>query len=85
MLNVAMPKIGLQSPRIMSGIGQGEAAGMPEHMRMGLEIEAGRGSSTLDHPGEAGRGRTVRFLMVGDTNARRGFAMRIRPAGSTTV
>jgi hypothetical protein len=54
MLDVAMSKISLQRARVMAGIGQGEAAGMPEHMRMRLEIEAGSVASTLDYLGEAG-------------------------------
>ena len=53
-LDIAMTEISLQSSRIMAGIGQGEAAGMPEHMRMCLEIEAGSIASALDHLGEAG-------------------------------
>ena len=51
-----MSKIRLQSKRVMFGIGQGEAAGMAQHMRMRLEIEAGSDAGPLDHfglePGE---------------------------------
>jgi hypothetical protein len=54
MLNVPVSKIRLESPRIMASIGQGEAAGMPEHVRMRLEIEPSSDSSALDHFGEAG-------------------------------
>lgn len=50
-----MPEVGLQGARVAAGIGEGEAAGVPEHMRMRLEIESGRGSSPPDHLGEAGR------------------------------
>jgi hypothetical protein len=28
---------------------------MPQHVRMGLELQAGSGCGSLDHPGEAGR------------------------------
>jgi hypothetical protein len=31
----------LQGPRVMAGIGQGESADVPQHVRVGLEIEAG--------------------------------------------
>jgi hypothetical protein len=54
MLDVAMSKISLQRPRIMSGISQRKAAGMARHVWMRLEIEAGGGAGPLDHLGEAG-------------------------------
>jgi hypothetical protein len=38
----------------MAGIGQGEAARMPQHVRMRFEGEAGRLAGTLDQLGEAG-------------------------------
>src|SRR5262249_7722285 len=40
-LNIAMPKVGLQGPCVVAGIGEGEAAGVPEHVRVRLQIEAG--------------------------------------------
>jgi hypothetical protein len=54
MLNAAMPKVGLQSSRVMAGIGQGEATSTAQHVRMRFEIEPGSIASTLDHLGEAG-------------------------------
>jgi hypothetical protein len=41
-------KIGLQRPRIVPPVGQSEAAGVAQHVRMGLELEAGH-----YHAGEA--------------------------------
>jgi len=35
-------------------IGEGVAAGVAEHVRMCLELEAGAGGGALDHPGKAG-------------------------------
>src|SRR6476646_932804 len=45
-LDVFVAQIGLQRPRVMALVSQGEAAGMAQHMRMGLELEASRGSGT---------------------------------------
>jgi hypothetical protein len=51
-LNVAVTKVRLQRPRVMAGIGQCEAARVPQHVGMGLEDEAGRPAGTLDKLGE---------------------------------
>jgi hypothetical protein len=48
MLNVLVPEIGLQSPHIMTGIGQGEAAAVPQHVRVDRE----RHSSPFANPGK---------------------------------
>jgi hypothetical protein len=53
-LNVAVTKVRLQSARVMAGIGQGEAARVPQHVGMGLEGEAGCLAGTLDQFGKAG-------------------------------
>jgi len=59
-LNVAVTQVGLQCPRIVALIGQGEAAGVPEHVGVNLEAELGSDAGALDKPCEAGRaeGRT---------------------------
>jgi hypothetical protein len=44
----------------MAGIGEGEAAGVTQHVRVSLEIEAGLDAGTLDHLGEAGRRESQR-------------------------
>lgn len=40
-LNVAVPEVVLNEPRIRALIGEGEAAGMAEHMRMGGQGQTG--------------------------------------------
>jgi hypothetical protein len=37
----------------VAGVGKRKAAGVAQHVRMGLEIEAGSSPDTLDHLGEA--------------------------------
>jgi hypothetical protein len=54
-LDVAMPKIRLQGPCVMAGIGKGEAARVAQHVRVTLERKLGRHAGTFDHLGEAGR------------------------------
>jgi hypothetical protein len=51
-LDVAMAEIGLQRAGIVAGIGQRKPARMAQHLRMGLEIEAGSSPDTLDHLGK---------------------------------
>ena len=48
-LNVPVAKIGLQAARVVPFVGQGEAAGMAQHMRMRLEAEPGGLTSALHH------------------------------------
>jgi hypothetical protein len=56
-LNVAMAKIRLQGAGVMAGIGEGEAAGVAQHVRVRLEIQTGFRTGSLDHLGEACRPR----------------------------
>jgi len=53
-LNVPVSKVGLQGASVMSGIGKCEAAGVTQHVRMRLEVEAGSRPSPLNQLGEAG-------------------------------
>jgi hypothetical protein len=55
-LNVPMAKVRLQRPRVMARIRQGEAASVPEHVRVGLELQLSLDPGALDHPREAGCG-----------------------------
>ena len=48
-----MAEIGLQRSRVMPGIGKGVAAGVAQHVRMDLELEAGLDACALDHLREA--------------------------------
>jgi hypothetical protein len=43
-------QVRLQGPAIVPGVGQGEAAGMPQHVRMGLEVQLGGLTSALHKP-----------------------------------
>src|SRR5580704_12504664 len=56
MLDILVAEIGLQSPRIVALVGQREAAGVTQHVGMGLEAELGGLASTLHKPGKARRG-----------------------------
>jgi len=46
-LDIFVPEVGLQRPRIMPPIGQGVTAGMAEHVRVHFERELGRDPRTL--------------------------------------
>jgi hypothetical protein len=50
-----MTEIGLQRPRIAPLVGQSEAAGVSEHMWMGLELEASRRARTSSVRAQAAR------------------------------
>ena len=52
-LDVPVPEVGLQAARIMPLVGQGEPAGMPEHVRMSWEAQAGNLTSALHKLGKA--------------------------------
>lgn len=71
-----MPKIRPQSPCVMAGIREGEAAGMAEHVRVHLEVEAGRGAGALDHLGEAGGGEGGAALAGKEERRLRAFALQ---------
>jgi hypothetical protein len=49
-----MTEPALNGPSVVALVGQGIAAGVAEHVRMCLELEAGAGGGALDHPGKAG-------------------------------
>ena len=50
-----MPKIRLKGSRIMPLVSERKSAGMPQHMRMGLETKLCLDTRALDHAGETGR------------------------------
>jgi hypothetical protein len=41
MLDVLVAEVSLQRPRIFSGIGQGKSTGVPQHVRMGFDLDPG--------------------------------------------
>jgi hypothetical protein len=51
-----MPEPSLDRPGVVSLVGEGVAASVPENVGMGLELKAGTCGGALDHSGEAGRG-----------------------------
>jgi len=56
MLDVTVAEISLQSPRIVSLVGEGKAAGVPQHVRVSLKSKPGGLASALYHAGKASRG-----------------------------
>jgi hypothetical protein len=54
-LNVAVPKVVLQRPRVVTSIGEGKAAGVAQHVGMCLEGKSGLNTGPLHHLREAGR------------------------------
>jgi hypothetical protein len=60
-LDIPVPKVSLQGSSIMPFVGQCVAAGMAEHVRMGLKAQLGLAASPLDHAGEpcGAKGRTT--------------------------
>jgi hypothetical protein len=54
-LDVAMPKVGLDCARVVTVIGELVAAGMTEHVGVRLDTQVGIGASPLHHAGEARR------------------------------
>src|SRR6516162_5882786 len=55
-LDVLVAQIGLKGAGIVALVGQGESAGVAQHVRMGREVEAGRCAGAFDKPGKAGCG-----------------------------
>jgi len=54
-LNVSVPEVSLQRPRVVSLVRERKATGVPQHVRMGLEAKLGLDARTLHHPGKASR------------------------------
>ena len=65
-------------PGVVALIGEGVAAGVAEHVRMCLELEAGAGGGALDHPGKAGGRERGSALADEDEGRRR--ALPLEPA-----
>ena len=64
-----MPEIRLQSPRIMSLIRQGEAAGVAQHVRMNLEAKLRSLACPLNHSCKSGRGERAPRSLVNTKGA----------------
>jgi hypothetical protein len=78
-LDVAVAEIGLQGARIVSLVGKGEATGVPQHMRVSLEAQAGALTSALDHAGKAG-GREGRAALGPEHERRLGLLLALKPS-----
>jgi hypothetical protein len=49
-LNIAVTQVGLHGPGVVAGVGEREAAGMPQHVRVNREGELCGYSRSLNHP-----------------------------------
>jgi len=58
-LDVAVSQVGLQGARVMPLVGQGKAAGVPEHVRVGLEGKPRLCACSLDQPANITSGTCV--------------------------
>ena len=79
-LDILVAEVGLQGPRIVALVGQREAAGVPQHVRVGLEAEPGSLASALHKPGKACRGE--RRAALGGEHERRLAAPARAAAGA---
>jgi hypothetical protein len=61
-LDVLVPEIGLQRPRVVALIGQRITAGVPQHMRVDLEANLGFVAGAGQQLGKAGRGEGTAAL-----------------------
>jgi hypothetical protein len=73
-----MAEPSLNCPRVVALVGKGVAAGVAEHVRVCLQVEAGSGSRPLDHPGKAGR--RERGSPLADEDKGRGLTLPLEPA-----
>jgi hypothetical protein len=77
-LNILVPEIRLKSPRVVPFGGQRKSAGVPQHMRMGLEGEPCLRAGTLDHSREARRGEG-RPALAGEDKRRLRLLLPVQP------
>jgi hypothetical protein len=66
----------LDGAGIVPLVGEGVAAGVAQHVRMRLEVEAGFRAGTLDHLGEAAR-RERRAAFAGEDEGRYGSLLAL--------
>jgi hypothetical protein len=79
MLDITVPKIGLQRPRVVSSIGESVAASVPEHVGVGLKLQLGLGPCSLDHAGKTSRGEG-RSPFRGENERRLGSLLAPEPS-----
>jgi len=68
-LDVLVAEVGLQGARVVALIGQSEAAGMTQHVRMRFERQPGGSTGALDHASEPGS-RERRTALRGEDERR---------------
>ena len=73
------PEIGLQRAGIDAVIGELEAAGVPQHVRMHRETETGGNAKPRDHLAKA-RGRERRTALGREDERRRRLLLALEPA-----
>ena len=78
MLDILVPEIRLQRPGIVAFVGEGEPAGVPQHVRVRREAEPGGLAGALYKPGEAARGER-RASLAGEHEGDR-FLLTLQPA-----
>ena len=81
MLNIFVPKIGLQRSGVMAVIRQLVATGMPEHVRMRLKGELGLDPSALNHAREPSRAKR-RAALGGERECRFRLLLALKSAQS---
>jgi hypothetical protein len=78
MLDIAMPEVGLQRPRVVSPVGERVAACAPEHVRVVFEPQLRFGACTLDRAGKPRRGER-RSALRGENERRLGLLLALEP------
>ena len=77
MLDVAVTEV-LQRSRVVASVGEGVAAGVPQHVRMGFEPQLRFGPCALDHAGKPRRGER-RSPLRGEHERRLGLLFALEP------
>jgi hypothetical protein len=73
-----MAEPSLDRPGVVALVGQRVAAGVAQHVGMGLDLKLGASRRALDHPGKAGRGERRSAFADEDEGRRR--ALSLEPA-----
>jgi len=79
MLDVLVPEVSLQRPRILSGIGQGKSTGVPQHVRVCLDLEPGGFRGSIDQLLEV-RHRHRTAPLGHEQEGRLAFGLAVQPA-----
>jgi hypothetical protein len=77
-LNIPVAEVSLQGAGVVALVSQGKTAGVPQHMRMGLEGQLGLPARPFDHAGEASRAERCPAFR-GKHEGRLGFLFALKP------